>query len=73
LIRGKILILKRMMSRFKLQENLIWVDQRKLILIPPKQKLLKVKGLLWNLNNDKFVNLVRNLPFSWNMEVKVCN
>jgi len=34
------------MSRFKLLENLVGVGQRKLILNPSKQKLLKVKDML---------------------------
>jgi len=46
---------KRMTSRFKLQGNLIWVAQRKLILNCPKQKLLKIRGLcVRRLVNDKF-------------------
>jgi len=76
LMRKKILILKKVMSQFKLQENLIGLGQRKLILNPPKQKPLKIKGIFWSmkgLTNDKFFNMLRYLPFSRYIEFKVWN
>jgi len=61
-MRKKILILNMLMSRFKLQANLVRAGQKKLILNLPKQKPLQIKDVFRNvrgLTNDKFFNTLR--------------